>query len=100
MRVYLKALGGIKGEADCKSIYMAGLPAFLGFLRPLFLTSWVGGLAKAPRNEKESPYLQNLEHDLIEGKAFFRSGPVPSRHLKAMVHVFRSLRDAGKQIFL
>lgn len=41
IRVYLKALGGIRGEAGCKSTYMAGLPAFLGFLLPRFLTSWV-----------------------------------------------------------
>lgn len=35
-RVCLKAPSGIKGAAGCKSIYMAGLPAFLGFLLPLF----------------------------------------------------------------
>lgn len=32
--------------------------------------------------ESASLYLQNLEHDLVDGKAFFGSGPVPSRYLQ------------------
>lgn len=27
-------------------------------------------------------YLENLAHDLVDGKALFRSGPVPSRYLE------------------
>lgn len=76
------SLGGT--EAASQSTYTLRLPASLRLLLCLFLHCFYSRGRPEMRTEIEGPslYLQNLEHDLVDGKAFFCSGPVPGRHLQ------------------
>lgn len=67
-------------EADSQSTVFLHLSGFFSVFSYIFFSHGRPEMG----NEIESPslYLQNLEHDLVDGKAFFGSGPVPSRYLQ------------------